>query len=187
MARISSQALILASGDHFWLSNPAWIRDCRQQGVAVLPATEVLHVQVHFVHLPDDSRILTACLARLILAEHLRVEGDDALDSDVAGGSACREIGQQGADDLEMGVEVDPVDGEDMLLALVIDPGGGEAGISAKRLERLLPDHMVREYLVQQGGPVLDVVVHILNVRLVEAISHSLQSCISFASVITET
>jgi hypothetical protein len=56
------------------------------------------------------------------------MECDDALDGYVAGGSTCREVGQQGADDLEMGVEIDPVDGEDMLLALVIDPGGSEAG-----------------------------------------------------------
>ena len=68
-------------------------------------------------------------------AEHVGVEGKDALDSDAAGRSACREVGQQGADDLEMGIEIDPVDGEDMFLALVIDPGGGEAGISAERLE----------------------------------------------------
>jgi hypothetical protein len=82
-----------------------------------------------FVHLQADTLGSTAFLVWLVLAEHLGVEGHDALDGNVAGGSACREIGQQGADDLEMGIEKDPVDGEDMFLALVIDPGGGEAGI----------------------------------------------------------
>jgi hypothetical protein len=63
------------------------------------------------------------------------MEGDDALDGKVAGGSAGGEVGQQGADDLEVGIEIDPVDGEGMLLALVIDSGRGEAGISAERPE----------------------------------------------------
>src|SRR5688572_24414235 len=67
------------------------------------------------------DRFLVCCF----LAEHVSVEGDDALDGKVAGGSACREVGQQGADDLEMSIEKDPVEGEDMFLALVIDPGGG--------------------------------------------------------------
>src|SRR5688572_18515130 len=47
----------------------------------------------------------------------------------------------------------------------------------------MLPDHMIGEYLVQQGGSVLNVVLHVRNVRLVEAIAHSLQSCISFTSI----
>ena len=63
------------------------------------------------------------------------MKGDDALDGKVAAGSAGREVGKQGAEDLEVGIEIDAVDGEDMFLALVIDPGRGEARISTERLE----------------------------------------------------
>src|SRR5215211_3895021 len=81
------------------------------------------------------TRVCVATLARLVLAEYLGMEGDDALDGGVPGRSTCREVGQQRADDLEMGIEIDPVDGEDVFLPLVIDPSRGEARISAERRE----------------------------------------------------
>ena len=42
---------------------------------------------------------------------------------------------------------------------------------------------MIGEYLVEQGGSVVDVVLDVLNVRFVELISHSLATRIFIASV----
>jgi hypothetical protein len=74
-------------------------------------------------------------LACSFLAEHVGMEGKDALDGNVAGRTACREVRQQRADDLEVSIEIDPVDGKDKFFAIVIDPGRGEARISDERLE----------------------------------------------------
>src|SRR5215208_4767552 len=101
-------------------TNMRFFRSC---GIDVLCTDEILH----FVHLQDDTLDLAAFLACLVFAEHIGMEGHDALDGNVAGGATCREVGQQGADDFEMSIKIDPVDGEDEFLALVIDPGRREA------------------------------------------------------------
>ena len=55
-----------------------------------------------------------------------------------------------------MCLQIGPVDGNDVILSLVIDPGRRETGISAELLERLAPDGVVHQRLVQQVRPVLN-------------------------------
>ena len=61
-----------------------------------------------------------------------------------------------------MRFQIGPIDGDDMILLLVVDPGCREAGISAELLERLAPDGVVDQCLVQQVRPILNEILDII-------------------------
>ena len=61
-----------------------------------------------------------------------------------------------------MCLEIGTIDGYDMILPVVIDPGRREASIPAELLERLAPDGVVRKCLVQQVRPVLNEILEII-------------------------
>src|SRR5215212_9276897 len=128
-----------------------------------------------------------AALAGLFLFQHADLQRNDVLHDPLAVGSTGDQVVHERADDCEMRFQIGPVDGNDMILPLVIDPGGGEAGISAELLEGLAPDGVVPQRFVQQVRPVFDVALPLLNVRFVEAIPHSIQPCISVKSVRADT
>jgi hypothetical protein len=75
----------------------------------------------------------SAVSAGLFLFQHADLQRNDALDGPLALGPTGNQVVHERADDLETRFQIDPIDGENVLLALVIDPGRGEASISAER------------------------------------------------------
>jgi hypothetical protein len=95
-----------------------------------------------------------AALAGLFIFQHADLQGNDALHDPLALSPTGNEVIHERADDREMRFQIGPIDGNDMILPLVVDPGRREAGISAELLERLAPDGVIHQCFVQQVRPV---------------------------------
>ena len=103
-------------------------------------------------------------LAGLFLFQHADLQRNDALHDPLAFGPAGNQVIHERADDREVRFQIGPIDGDDVILPLVVDPGRGEAGISAELLERLAPDGVVHQCLIQQVRPVANEILDLILV-----------------------